>query len=145
MSHPDRLTAIRIEIAGKNYENALQMGRSELERGCGSSDLLLLMATAGQLADGSSCSLDDVRGWLEQATITSPESAEAWLELGHFLDAVADEPQLAASAFERALENSVAFLEATLDGLGSTASSHDAAMQVRLSDLRQHALRLLSS
>jgi hypothetical protein len=145
MNHPDRLTAIRIEIAGKNYEGALQMGRSELERGCGSPDLLLLMATAGQLSDGNSCSLDEVRGWLEQATITSPESVEAWLELGHFLDAVADEPQLAASAFTRALENSVALLEATLDGLGSTASSHDAAMQARLSELRQYALRLLNS
>src|SRR5688500_16812473 len=71
-------------IAGKNYESALHMGRSELERGCGSSDLLLLMATAGQLSDGNSCSLDEVRGWLEQATIRSPESVEAWLELGHF-------------------------------------------------------------
>jgi hypothetical protein len=145
MSHSDRLTAIRTEIAGKNYESALQMGRSELERGCGSSDLFLLMATAGQLSDGNSCSLDEVRGWLEQATITSPDNLEAWLELGHFLDAVADEPQLAASAFARALEKSVAFLEATLDGLGSTEPSHDEAMQGRLSELRQHALKLLSS
>jgi len=46
MNHHDRLTAIRAEIAGKNYEDALQIGRSELERGCDSSDLLLLMATA---------------------------------------------------------------------------------------------------
>jgi hypothetical protein len=82
---------------------------------------------------------------LEQATIISPESPEAWLELGHFLDAVADEPQLAASAFERALEKSVASLAATLEGLGSTAQAHDEAMQGRLSELRQYALTLLSS
>jgi hypothetical protein len=30
MNHPDRLTAIRIEIAGKNYESALQMGAPSL-------------------------------------------------------------------------------------------------------------------
>jgi hypothetical protein len=62
--HHDKLAAMRIEIANKNYEKALQLGRSEIERGCDSSDLLLLMATAGQLSEGDSCSLDDVRMWL---------------------------------------------------------------------------------
>jgi hypothetical protein len=144
MHYQDRLAAMRTEIAGEHYDNALEMGRAELERGCGSSDVLLLMATAGQLSDGNNCSLDEVHGWLKQATIMSPESPEAWLELGHFLDAVADEPQLAASAFEKALEKSVGCLAATLDGLGSTSSLHDEAMQGRLSELRKYALSLLS-
>lgn len=103
------------------------------------------MATAGQLGDGSSCSLDDVRGWLDQATSLSPDSPETWLELGHFLDAVADEPQLAASAFETALEKSLAFLVATLDGLGSTAPSQDDAMKQRLTEVRQYVVSLLNS
>jgi hypothetical protein len=141
----DRLTAIRAQIANKNYEDAVRLGRAVLDGGCSSSDLLLLMATAGQLGDGSSCTLDEVRGWLEQATSFSPESPEPWLELGHFLEAVADEPRLAASAFERALEKSVDALAATLDGLDSTSSSHDEEMRGRLRKLRQDAIQRLGS
>lgn len=144
MSHQDRLAAIRLEIAAENYENALQMGRAELEQGQDSPDLLVLMATAGQLSGGDTCSLEEVRDWLEQATTASPENIEAWLELGHFLDAVVDEPSLAAAAFETAFKKSIDRLEATLDGLHSTAPSHDEATRDRLNDLRAYALKLLS-
>lgn len=136
---------MRRAIADKNYEQALQIGRAEMDRGCDSSDLLLLLATAGQLSEGDSCSLDEVRGWLERATQLSPDHAEAWMELGHFLDAVVDQPQLAVSAFERALEKTVAVLEATLDGLESTSSSQDEATRERLEGLRRHAGTLLST
>lgn len=145
VSHHDRLSAMRRAIAEQNYEQALQIGRAEVDRGCDSSDLLLLLATAGQLSEGDSCSLDDVHGWLERATEVSPDNAEAWMELGHFLDAVADQPQLAASAFERALEKSLAVLEATLDGLESNSSSQDEAMRERVDNLRRHAAKLLST
>ena len=141
--HHDRLAAMRRAIVDKNYEQALQIGRAEMERGCDSSDLLLLLAAAGQLSEGTSCSLDDVRGWLEQATQLNPDNADAWMELGHFLDAVADQPQLAVSAFERALEKSVAVLQTTLDGLESTSSSQDEATRERLDHLRLHASELL--
>jgi tetratricopeptide (TPR) repeat protein len=134
---------MRTAIAEQNYEQALQIGRAEMERGCDWSDLLLLLATAGQLSEGSSCSLDDVCGWLKRATQLSPDNAEAWMELGHFLDAVADQPQQAVSAFESALEKSVAVLEATLDGLESTSSSQDEATRERLDQLRGHASELL--
>jgi tetratricopeptide (TPR) repeat protein len=143
VSHHDRLAAMRRAIAEQDYEHALQIGRAEMERGCDSSDLLLLLATAGQLSEGTSCSLDDVRGWLEQATQLNPDNAEAWMELGHFLDAVADQPQLAVSAFERSLEKSVAVLQTTLDGLESTSSSQDEATRERLDHLRRHASELL--
>jgi hypothetical protein len=134
---------MRRAIAEQDYEQALQIGRAEIERGCGSSEVLLLLATAGQLSEGNSCSLDDVREWLERATELNPGNAEAWMELAYFLDAVADQPQLAVSAFERALEKSVAVLEATLDGLQSTSSSQDAATRERLDQLRRHAGELL--
>lgn len=143
-SYLDRLAAMRTAIAEKNYEQALQIGRAEMDRGCDSSDLLLLLATAGQLSEGDSCSLDDVHGWLERATQLNPDNAEAWMELGHFLDAVADQPQLAVSAFENALEKSVAVLEATLDGLESTSSSQDEATRERLAHLCQRAGKRLS-
>lgn len=143
VSHHDRLAAMRRAIAEQDYEQALQIGRAEMDRGCDSSEVLLLLATAGQLSDGNSCSLDDVRGWLERATELNPSNAEAWMELGHFLDAVADQPQLAVSAFERALEKSVAVLEATLDGLESTSSSQDAATRERLDHVRRHVGELL--
>jgi hypothetical protein len=143
VSHHDRLAAMRRAIAEQDYEHALQIGRAEMERGCDSSDLLLLLATAGQLSEGTSCSLDDVRGWLEQATQLNPDNAEAWMELGHFLDAVADQPQLAVFAFERSLEKSVAVLQTTLDGLESTSSSQDEATRERLDHLRRHASELL--
>jgi tetratricopeptide (TPR) repeat protein len=139
VSHHDRIVAMRRAIADKNYEQALQIGRAEMERGRDSSEVLLLLATAGQLSEGNSCSLDDVREWLERATELSPDNAEAWMELGHFLDAVADQPQLAVFAFERALEKSVAVLEATLVGLESTSSSQDAATRERLDHVRRHA------
>lgn len=144
VSHHDRLAAMRTAIVEKNYEQALQMGRAEMDRGCDSSDLLLLLAAAGQLSEGDSCTLDDVHGWLERATQLNPDNAEAWMELGHFLDAVADQPQLAVSAFEKALEKSVAVLEATLDGLESTSSSQDEATRERLDHLRQRAGKRLS-
>ena len=143
VSHHDGLAAMRRAIADRNYEQALQIGRAEMDRGCDSSDLLLLLATAGQLSEGTGCSLDDVRGWLERATQLNPDNAEAWMELGHFLDAVADQPQLAVSAFERALEKSVAVLRATLDGLESTSSSQDQVTRERLDQLRRQASELL--
>jgi hypothetical protein len=135
---------MRRAIAEQNYEQALQIGRAEMERGCDSSDVLLLLATAGQLSEGNSCSLDDVRGWLERATELSPDNAEAWMELGHFLDAVVDQPQLAVFAFERGLEKSVAVLEVTLDGLESTSSSQDEATRERLDHLRQRVSKRLT-
>lgn len=143
VSHHDRLAAMRRAIAEQDYEHALQIGRAEMDRGCDSSEVLLLLATAGQLSEGNSCSLDEVRGWLERATELDPGNAEAWMELGHFLDAVADQPQLAVFAFERALEKSVAVLEATLDGLESTSSSQDAATRERLEHVRRQASELL--
>jgi len=139
------LAAMRAKLADGGYEEALEIGRNEIERGCGSSDLLLLMATAGQLSDGVSCSLEDIRAWLEQASQDSPDNPEAWLELGHFLDAVADQPQLAASAFQKALERSVAALEAALEGLDSTASTHDEGRQAHIDDLRRRAQALLKA
>jgi len=139
----ERLTSMRREIAAKNYEQALQTGRDEIERGHESSDLLLLMATAGQLSEGDSCSLDDVRGWLERATQLSPDNDEAWMDLGHFLDAVADQPQLATSAFENALRRSLDILATALDGLESTELSHDEATRERVNSLRRRAATLL--
>jgi hypothetical protein len=82
---------------------------------------------------------------LEQATQLNPDNADAWMELGHLLDAVADQPQLAASAFERALERSLVVLESTLDGLESTTPSQDEVTRERMDNLRRRVGQLLSA
>jgi hypothetical protein len=145
VSHHDQLAMMRKELTDQHYEQALRIGRAEIDRGCDSADLLLLMATAGQLSEGNSCSLDEVRGWLERAAQRSPGNAETWIELGHFLDAVADQPQLAASAFEKALGASLETLAAALEGLESTSLSQEEATRERVSGLCRDRLSLLST
>jgi hypothetical protein len=143
MSHLDTLAAMRAQIREKDYTGALRLGRSELERGRDSSELLVLMATAGLLGDGEQCTIDEVREWLERAVKLDPHSVDAQLELGHFLDAVADEPQLAIPVFKGALEKSIDFLETALDGLDLTAELQDQETKEDIKALRERASKLL--
>lgn len=143
MSHLEKLATMRVQIA-KNYSGALQVGRSEIARGCDSSELLVLMAAAALLGEGEECSLDEVREWLERAVKCDPQNIDAHLELGHFLDAVADETSVAVPVFETALEKTIDFLETDLDGLNSTAGLQDAETQERVRALLARASRLLS-
>jgi hypothetical protein len=144
MSHLETLAVMRGQVAEKDYSGALRLGRSELEHGRDSSQLLVLMATAGLLGDGEQCSLDEVREWLERAVKYAPQDVDAQLELGHFLDAVADEPRLAIPIFKAALGKAIEFLETALDGLDSTAGLHDQETQDHVRALRARASKLLA-
>lgn len=145
MSHLDVLVTMRDQIRNEEYSSALKVGRSELGRGYHSSELLVLMATAGQLGDGTDCSLDEVRAWLEQAVKLDPQNVDAQLELGHFLDAVVGEPTLAIPVFEAALGRAVDFLDAALEAINSTSNSQDDATRERVRAIRERASILLGT
>jgi lipopolysaccharide biosynthesis regulator YciM len=145
MSHIENLATMRAQIARKNYSDALRLGRSEIARGCDSSELLVLMATAALLGEGEECSLEEVREWLERAVECDPRNVDAHLELGHFLDTVVDESSVAIPVFETALEKTINLLETALDGLNSTAGLQDTKTQERVRALLARASRLLSS
>jgi hypothetical protein len=98
------------------------------------------MSTAGQLDDGESCTLDEVREWLETATRLDPTSVDALIEYGCHLDAVADQPNLAVPVFEQALERSIGYLEAALEGLESAVEVADGRLRARLAELRARTL-----
>jgi hypothetical protein len=143
-THSETLALIRARIAATDYSVALQIGRAEVERGCDSSALLVLMSTAAQLGEGLDCSLDEIREWLERAVKGDPQSVDALLELGFFLDVVADASELAIPRFENAIELSMSFLSVALAGLRATGDSQDETMQERVQSLRERATKLLS-
>jgi lipopolysaccharide biosynthesis regulator YciM len=145
MTHIHALAAMRADMRSRDYARAVRTGREELERERESSELLVLLAMAAQLADdGAGVTLDEVRFWLERAADSDPRNVDARLELGHFLDAVADRPTLAVDTFAAALEQAVEFVEAALDGLTSAAENADAATVERVMELRERAAERLS-
>jgi hypothetical protein len=137
MSHLDQVALLRRQLTQKEYSEAISTGRRELASGCDSSELLVLMATAVLLSDGSGGSLDEARQWLERAANGDPRNVDASLELAHFLDAVADEPELAATVFESAALHAIKYLEDALAGLASVGHAGV--------DLRSRATEILQN
>jgi lipopolysaccharide biosynthesis regulator YciM len=145
MTHIHALAAMRADMRSRDYLRAVRTGRTELERGRESSELLVLMAMAAQLADdGAGVTLDEVRFWLERAADSDPRNVDARLELGHFLDSVAADPTLAVDTFEAALEQAVEYVEAAMEGLASVAEGADPDTVERVQDLRERAAERLS-
>jgi lipopolysaccharide biosynthesis regulator YciM len=145
MTHIHALAAMRADMRSRDYDRAVRIGRAELERDRESPELLVLLAMAAQLADdGAGVPLDEVRFWLERAADSDPRNIDARLELGHFLDAVAEPPALAVDTFEAALEQAVEFVEAALEGLASVAESGDPDTVERVRDLRERAVERLA-
>lgn len=144
-THSAVVASLRARLASHQYAEALKEARSALAEGFDSSDVLILAATAGQLGDGEDCSLGEIRSWLEQAAAADPRNAEAHIELGHFLDAVMDEPQAAVYAFDTALAASVDRLDATLDGIVSSVDARDVQRNARLRALLDRAENQVSA
>ena len=138
-THSKIVATLRTQLANRQYADALEGARAALGRGYDSSEVLILATCAGQLGEGDDCTLDEIRLWLEQAAAGDPRNVEAPMELGHFLDAVADEPSAAARAFDSALERSIDLLEVTLDGIASTIDERDAKDRARLQELLERA------
>ena len=69
-----------------------------------------------QLAEAPALSLDDAKSDLTTAVELEMDSPVALLELGHFLNAVDDDPEAAADAFARGAEIARGHLTAALIG-----------------------------
>jgi lipopolysaccharide biosynthesis regulator YciM len=145
MSHIHALAEMRADMRSSDYARAVRTGRAELERGRESTELLVLLAMAAQLAEPQDgITQDDVRFWLERAADADVRNVDAQLELGHFLDAVADTPPLAVDAFSAALEQSLEFVEAALDGLTSAVETADDTTVERVREIRERAAERLA-
>lgn len=138
--HESALAAVRHRLRARQFAEAIELGRAELASGRESAELLVLIAVAGQLEDGESCTLEEVREWLQTATRLDPTSVDALVEYGCHLDAVADQPELAVPVFEDALERSIGYLEAALEGLESAVEVADERLRARLAELRTRTL-----
>jgi lipopolysaccharide biosynthesis regulator YciM len=145
VSHIHALAEMRADMRSSDYARAVRTGRVELDRGRESTELLVLLAMAAQLAEPQDgITQDDVRFWLERAADADVRNVDAHLELGHFLDNVADTPALAVDAFEAALEQSIEFVEAALDGLASAVETADEATVDRVRKIRELAAERLT-
>jgi lipopolysaccharide biosynthesis regulator YciM len=145
VSHIHALAEMRADMRSSDYARAVRTGRAELERGRESTELLVLLAMAAQLAEPlDDVTQDDVRFWLERAADADIRNVDAQLELGHFLDAVAGTPALAVDAFGAALEQAIDFVEAALGGLTSAVETADESTVDRVRKMREGAAERLS-
>lgn len=90
-------------MAESQYDTALCQVEELLARWPGNSQLHILWATLVQLHDAPAHTLDDAKRALQTAVALDESSPAAPIELGHFLDAVEDNPQAASKAFADAI------------------------------------------
>ncbi len=82
-----------------DYDAALAEVEGLLKDWPGNGHLHILWARLVQLQDDPKNSLDDVRRALQRAVDLDRSSPAAAIELGHFLDAVEDDPRAASRAY----------------------------------------------
>ncbi len=91
----------------------------------GNSQLYLIWADLVQLQEHPQHSLDEARAALETAIKLDDGSPAALLELGHYLDAVEDDPKAAAATFAQAAAIAKkAFVEALVGQAKSLLQLH---------------------
>jgi tetratricopeptide (TPR) repeat protein len=90
-------------IAEKEYDVALGQLEDMLVRWPGNPRLHILWATLVQLQESPTHTLDEAKHALQSAALLDENSPAAGIELGHFLDAVEDNPQAAAKVFSEAV------------------------------------------
>lgn len=129
------LTRISRLSAAKDYDAALEQVESLLKTWPGNPHAQVLRATFLQLQEHPSSNLDDVKRILHEATELDAESPAAAIELGHFLDAVEDDPKQAAKVFDEAVHRARQLLIEALIG--------QARVLLQL-DKRQEAIRCLA-
>ena len=98
----------------EDYDAALRDLEELRQRWPGSAHLEILWATIVQLQENPSDSLADVKLALERAIELDQDSPAGPIELGHFLDAVEDDPRAAAKAFAEGVSSARRLL---IDGL----------------------------
>jgi tetratricopeptide (TPR) repeat protein len=98
------LAQVRRDWRAGHYEQALAEVERLLEAWPNLPPLLTMRGNLIQLLESPSASLDDARDALQRAVDLDPGAPAAWLELGHFLDAVDDDPAKAAQCFDKTIE-----------------------------------------
>ncbi len=129
-----RLAKIHREWGAERYDVALRAVENLLKDFPGNSNLHIFWANLVQLQDKPRHSLDEARKALEKAAVFDMDSPSGAIELGHFLDAVVDDPQSASKAFS---EGITAARRLLIDGLLGQAG---ALMQL---GRREEALKCL--
>lgn len=106
MQNNPELWSALLEMQGRRDFNKICQTFRMLEGEAFPASLLLLKATAIQLAqDSSGFTLDDARDCLELATALEPRNTQTWLDLGHFQYAVDDNSSAALDSFSKARQS----------------------------------------
>lgn len=102
-SYKKALANIRRAMGNEAYAEALQQTDELLTHWPDNPVLLVLRANLIQLQDDASApSLDEARAALQHAVVLAGDAAAPLIELGHFRDAVEDDPTGASECFAQA-------------------------------------------
>jgi tetratricopeptide (TPR) repeat protein len=86
-----------------DYESALREVEVLLKTWPGNAQLHVMRAGLIQLQDGPTAALHDAKQSLEEAVALDEASPAAAIELGHFFDAVEDDPKAASKVYSKAI------------------------------------------
>lgn len=110
------LGSIQSSRCGGDYDTAFREVEALLKSVPGNSRLHVLRAELIQLQDDPTASLDDAKRSLEDAIAFDDSSPAAAIELGHFLDAVEDDPKSASKVYSKAIAQARSLLIEALLG-----------------------------
>jgi tetratricopeptide (TPR) repeat protein len=100
--------------ADEHYDRALALVEKALKEWPGNAQLYVAWAGLVQLQEEPTHDLGEAKGALESAAAMDADSPAAAIELGHFLDAVEDNPRAASKAFAEGVARARRLL---IDGL----------------------------
>ncbi|HXU46834.1 MAG TPA: hypothetical protein VN783_15000 [Thermoanaerobaculia bacterium] len=106
MDIPDFIDGLRerVQKRGRARTEDVEKAEDALAEHPGSADLWILRGDLILLSDDGDHPLDAALESYRTAVAKEPDHLEAHLQLGHYLDAVADDPAAAAPWFRRAIE-----------------------------------------
>jgi tetratricopeptide (TPR) repeat protein len=113
-SFKQKLSKVFRHWEDKQYDRALGEIEELLKSWPGNSQLYVLWASLVQLQEEPTHSLEEVKEALQRAMEMDKNSPAGTIELGHFLDAVEDDPQAASKAFSEGIRSARRLL---IDGL----------------------------
>ena len=87
----------------KQYDAALREVEELLKSWPGNAQLYILWASLVQLQENPAHNLDEVKKTLQRAVELDKQSPAGAIELGHYLDAVEDNPRAASKAFSEGI------------------------------------------
>jgi tetratricopeptide (TPR) repeat protein len=116
-----RLSTVARLWAREEYDKALAEVETLLETWPGNPHLHVLRASLLQLQEEPKYDLEDAKRALRQAVDLDKGSPAAWIELGHFLDNVDDDPEAAVNAYAQGVE---AARQLLIDGLIGQAKAY---------------------